>query len=193
MRDPIECVIPAAGESSRFGGNKLLEPWGTTVVVNRVVSTALSYCDRVIVVTGSEADAVRRVLPGDSRLETTNNDAFALGMFSSIQTGLRLTRSSTVMVMLGDMPGIPGAVVGAVLAAPAAPWIRPARKGVPGHPVRIARELVDELCSLPRATGRMRHVLDAHRGITIDTNDIGAVLDVDTRADYELLRRSHDA
>ena len=79
----ISAVLLAAGASRRLGRNKLLLEVGGRPVVRRAAAALLgAEVSEVIVVTGHEAEAVRRALGGlDVRL--VHNPAFADGQAAS--------------------------------------------------------------------------------------------------------------
>ncbi|MEM2320242.1 MAG: NTP transferase domain-containing protein, partial [Candidatus Bathyarchaeia archaeon] len=63
----ISLIVLAAGLSTRFGRNKLLERIGNYTIIERVVKSATSSnCDEVIVVLGHEAQRIKEVLKGFS-------------------------------------------------------------------------------------------------------------------------------
>ncbi len=101
----VSGIILAAGLSSRMGeANKLTTPWNGKALVQHVAEAALTSClDKVVVVTGHEAQDVEAVLP-EGCLIAWNGD-YAEGMAGSIRCGqYRLQGYGPLMVLLGDMP-----------------------------------------------------------------------------------------
>lgn len=187
MIQSIDCVIPAAGSASRFGRDKLSEPWENSTILETVVSQALRFFARVILVTGYNRETIKARFGNNERISITDNEEPGRGMFSSIQTGLRLVSSNRFAVTLGDMPGIPDDIIEMVLRCRLQYWCRPRYGKRPGHPVLMAEDLLSELLALPSETGTMRDVLLKYPGKEIRTDDIGVYLDVDTEADYKRL------
>lgn len=113
----------AAGESSRFGRNKLLEPFRGATLVHHVVAAALeSGLARVAVVLGNEGDRVRAALAPlgrDGRLGFVNNEAFAEGQSTSVVAGLEAVGDETeaVMFLLADQPAISAAILDRLIEA----------------------------------------------------------------------------
>ena len=65
MSFQIGALILAAGQSSRFGHNKLLEPLAGKVMVRHVAEAAVaSLLEPIFVVTGNEGDEIRSALDG---------------------------------------------------------------------------------------------------------------------------------
>ncbi len=184
----IDCVIPAAGEASRFGRNKLLEPWNHSTVIEVVVHQAHRFFERIILVTGNDQERIRERFPESDRIVCIENRDFRDGMFSSIQTGIRLVDGDRFLVMMGDMPAVPDEIIKTILACKDHFWCRPRYGQRPGHPVLISARLIDELLALPRKTGRMRDVLMRYPGKEFLTTDIGVFQDIDTEDDYSKLK-----
>ena len=51
----IDCLIPAAGFSSRMGNWKLTLPYKGSTIIESSIANAMNVCDRAIVVTGHRA------------------------------------------------------------------------------------------------------------------------------------------
>jgi molybdenum cofactor cytidylyltransferase len=187
----IWAVILAAGESRRMGTQKLLLPFGDTTVAGAVVKAAqASRVDGTIVVLGADRDAVRRELaPRGVRFAV--NEAYRLGMLSSIQAGLRALPGGTkaAVIMLGDQPFLGPGVVDAVVGA-----YRDGRQGIViptfqgrrGHPVLIDLRYRDEVLAFDPSDG-LRRLMMAHAGDVreIDAGDANILRDLDTPEDYE--------
>ena len=86
----VTAVLLAAGTSTRMGGvNKLLLPVGGMPLVRRSVETLLrASVGEVVVVLGHEAERVRAAV-GALPVRCVVNAAYASGMTSSIQAGVR--------------------------------------------------------------------------------------------------------
>jgi len=98
-------LILAAGLSSRMGNaNKLTTLWNNKPLVWHVANAALaSKLDKVLVVTGHDAQSVEATLP-DGCLTAWNGD-YAEGMAGSIRCGqYRMQGYGPLMILLGDMP-----------------------------------------------------------------------------------------
>jgi len=103
----ITCVVLAAGESKRFGSPKPLASISGLPAIAVICDMLLaSEVERVIVVLGHEAEAVRPAVPANARVRCIVNEGFRRGMTSSFQTGLSLAPSNATGIMLlpADMP-----------------------------------------------------------------------------------------
>ena len=153
----LDCIVPAAGASSRMGAWKLLLPWRGVTVIEAVVAEVLSCCSRAIVVAGHRAEELEALFRGAERVLVVRNPDWEKGMFTSLKRGAEEVRTEAFFVALADMPLIargtflaldalrrapvaqPGAQPGGAppgagpSAGPRA--FRPVSLGRPGHPV----------------------------------------------------------
>jgi molybdenum cofactor cytidylyltransferase len=195
-RDAVAAIVLAAGTSSRFdGANKLLLPFGDSVVIRRVVGTAIDAgVSTVVVVTGHQREQVESVLGGQPVEFAHNPDYLEGEMLSSIKTGIRhLQRTDTdaVLICLGDQPLLPGWVIQRLAHAyrqNCGEILAPRFGSQRGHPVLIARKWWEAALELPDGAF-MRDLLKAHSEAVsfIQVNTDAVLTDVDTP---ELYRRA---
>ena len=182
-------LVLAAGASRRMGRPKMLLRFGAETLLARIVRAQLaSALDRVVVVLGSEADAVRdgAALPEDTRLSVVVNPGWQEGMASSLRLGAEACRASdAILVSLGDQPGLTPERITAVLSAwrSGVPIVVPVHQDRPGHPVLFARALFDELRALRGDVGA-REVVRRHWAEAVRV-EAPPLADVDTEGDYE--------
>jgi molybdenum cofactor cytidylyltransferase len=185
----IEGILLAAGESRRMGFPKPLLRIGEDTYLTRLTAAILPTVDRLIVVIGAHAAAVRPAVPVDPRITIIENADFARGQLSSLKRGLTEMAASTrgVMVHLTDHPlVVPAtfvAVAEAFLSASTAIVIT-RYNGHRGHPVIFGREVFAELLQAPEEQGAKVVVnADAARVSYVDIDDPGILLDLDTPDD----------
>ena len=181
-------IILAAGLSSRMGANKVLLPWRDGQPLARHV--ALKYTaaiSQIIVVTGRDAAKVRAALT-ELPVTCVHNPDYATGeMLSSVKAGLRALPNdlAAAFIQPADMPGVPAAVIGQLLAEHEEGWnVAPMREGQRGHPVLLDRAYWRAMLDLP-AAAKPRDALAGSRLRLVEVEDEGVLLDVDTRAGYE--------
>jgi molybdenum cofactor cytidylyltransferase len=183
----ISAVLLAAGASRRLGRNKLLLEVGGRPVVRRVAEALLgAEVSEVIVVTGHEAEAVRRAL-GGLEVRLVHNPRFAEGQVTSLAAGLAR----------GDQPFLTEALVNALVrafagAAPpplaAAPFFGDRR----GTPTLFSAELRGDLARLQGDEGG-RSILarvqeeSPEQFLAVPWEEERAFLDLDTEEAYENL------
>ena len=196
----IDCVIPAAGLSSRMGTHKLLVDFGGKLLLRWAVDHALAACRTVIVVSGHEDPQVRVALPAHPRLRVVTNADYRRGMFSSIARGAAEVSTSWFFVAPADMPFITPelyrsvareaavSVGGATAGEGPTAWI-PQAAGLRGHPVLICSRIVPALTdeagtdAPPRP---MHQFLSSYETRIVPVEDDGAIIDIDTMAELEL-------
>lgn len=186
---PSVGIVTAAGSARRFGGAKLLANIGGAPLLERTIRALLDGgVDRVVVVLGPEADAIRRSVPalGEPKVTGVVNHAPERGMFSSIQVGAREAAGDPLVVLPGDMPYVDPATVAALLTAYARRHaiVSPRFNGKRGHPVVIPGRYREAILRA-EAGLTLSDVLRARTGerIDLDVHDRGVVRDVDVPAD----------
>jgi molybdenum cofactor cytidylyltransferase len=194
----IAAVILAAGGSTRMGESKQLLPLGGKPMVRHTTEAVCAAgLDQVVVVVGARAEAVQQALDG-LPVGFVLNEAWAEGMSTSLQAGLRALRPDiqAMLVVLADQPtlspGLLRMLVQRYLASGAA-IVAPFYQGQRGNPVLFDRAIFPELLAVKGDQGG-RELFARHRDKVerLETDDAAVVLDVDTRHDYEKVReRQH--
>jgi molybdenum cofactor cytidylyltransferase len=184
----IVAVVLAAGESSRMGRPKALLPIAGQTFIERIVAAlGRAGLEKIIVVLGHDAEAMRQKIAHLPVTILVNAD-YKKGQLSSLQTAVRhLLRDQTcsgMLVHLVDHPYIDAGLVKLLIrrfAESGRPIAVPRFHGKRGHPVIFARSLFDELLNAPEDQGA-KAVVGAHRDETleIDSEDEGITLDIDT-------------
>ena len=140
-------ILLAAGRSQRFGSaNKLLASFnGRPLVLHALAAARAAPVGRVIVVTGAQADRIARTTRlASPRARIVRARDHREGLAASLRAGLAALRpiERELFVFLGDMPAIPHGLALRLafrLTRDRAAAIRPAWKGVVGHPVLMRR------------------------------------------------------
>jgi molybdenum cofactor cytidylyltransferase len=189
----VAAILLAAGRSSRMAPrNKLLLPDARgTAMVARVADALLASRARpVLVVTGHEAAAVQAALAGRD-LRFAHAADFADGLSASLRAGLTVLPETAegVVIALGDMPLVDGALVDRLLDAfdpeEGRAIVQPAYDGKGGNPVLWGREFWAEMRALSGDSGA-RALLDRHADRLVRIEGGEAVLrDFDTPESLE--------
>ena len=164
----IDCVIPAAGLSSRLPEGKLTREFRGSPLIVHAVGNALAACERAIVVVGHSGEEVRIALAPlcgkePRRVVFVENPHYRRGMITSIAQGSMAVRTDRFFVAPGDMPFLRPALYRKIAAAdtngPGPPlagdddgaraerpvgWF-PTYRGDPGHPTLIRAIVRDAL------------------------------------------------
>jgi CTP:molybdopterin cytidylyltransferase MocA/NifU-like protein involved in Fe-S cluster formation len=184
----IAAVVLSAGASKRMGdANKLLAAVNGKPLAAWAVDAALaSRADPVVVVTGHQGDAVRRMLR-DRPLTFVHNPDFAAGLSTSLGAGIAALDDDIAgaLVCLADMPRVTAGHMDRLIDAFDADAIGiPVFDGRRGNPVLLPRRFFAEIKTIEGDVGARRliaHHAGAVRPVAMD--DDGVLVDVDTAAD----------
>jgi molybdenum cofactor cytidylyltransferase len=191
----LDAIVLAAGASSRFGGGKLLAPWGESVLLDGALATAFAApVQTVSVVWGADGhvpasvEAFAARTGATDRLRLVHADRHAEGMAASLAAGVTNLDSGSggVFVFLGDMPRIPAGIAaslaGALFAGAAA--AAPTFAGRRGHPVLFSSALYQELLSLSGDRGAASVLAGLGNSLAlVAAADDGILFDVDQPGD----------
>ena len=187
-------ILLAAGESQRFGSNKLLYP--VTDNTPMLLHTARKLAT---VLPGSIVVISQKLMPYTDQLEQLKqmglrvviNENAEHGMGSSIACGVRASQDAPGwLITLADMPYIKTETIalladklgnGAGIVAPVIEYEGEQRRG---HPVGFSQRYKDELLALDDDIGA-RHVIANHKSELelVPTHDAGVTVDVDQEID----------
>jgi len=178
-----DCVIPAAGASSRMGSWKPVLPFGDRTLIHTVVSAALLACRRVILVTGHRGAELAARFEGEPRVLVVHNAGWERGMFSSIQLGVGQVLTRRFFVTLADLPWITPEVYTTILGDEGSDVVFPVYGGRRGHPVLFHERVKPAVAAADPASGSMRAIARGFREAEIPWPDDSVIRDVDTPAD----------
>ena len=186
MKPTCTGILLAAGQSTRFGSNKLLAPLsdGTPMVI-ACACTLHAVLERFIAVVDDRQSAVARLL-AEAGLQVIANPRALEGMGTSIACGVAASPGTGGwLIALADMPGIPARVIQQVAGglARGADIVAPVCRGQRGHPVGFAARHAPALLALNADSGA-RDIITAHRDTLklIETPHSGVIVDIDTPA-----------
>jgi molybdenum cofactor cytidylyltransferase len=174
-----------------MGRQKLLLVLGGKAIVRWSVESLLPHVEDLVVVTGSDADAVRAALAGLA-VRFVRNPRPEAGQGSSIAVGVAAVSpsASAVIVALGDQPRLPPDVVPGLVAA----WRRtgtsivaPVYRGVQGTPVLFAAAVFPELVALTGDAGARGVVAARPERVERVVFEHAMPSDVDTPEDFARL------
>lgn len=189
----IGCVILAAGNSSRFGANKLLAKFrGGPLIARAFGAIPPELAPQTVAVTQYEAvEALAR----ESGFACVRNDAPELGISRSIRLGTeallsRRAELDGILYLVADQPLLTRETVLDLLEAfRQSPdrIIVPAAEGRQGNPCVFPKDLFPALCSLSGDRGG-RQIIRRHpeRVLTVNV-PLEALYDVDTVPELEQL------
>lgn len=183
----VAALLLAAGRSSRMGSNKLVKELEGKTLIAHVADQALAagFAD-VVVVTGHQAEAIRRALAGRP-VTWVHNVLYEQGMASSLKAGVEALPASVeaLLICLGDMPRVTAQQMQTIARAydPAKGHTIcvPVFQDQRGNPVLFGRRHFAEMRMLEGDRGA-RTLLAKHADQVreVDMTDDAVLTDVDT-------------
>jgi len=187
----INCIVLAAGCSSRFGTTKLLAKIGDESMIRRVVkSVSSSRVSSVYVVAGHDAARVSQEII-DLCDGIVVNSEYRSGMGSSIASGINSlpANSDGALIVLGDQPLVSPANFDALIEA----WskkrshaVLSRHAGVLSPPSLFPRSMFPRLESLRGDVGA-RSSLGVGEYEVVEFDSAWPLTDIDTREDLKKL------
>ena len=187
-------ILLAAGQSQRFGSDKLLHPLfhdeQTKPLILHTLTPWLAAFHRLNVVIRDDNPALFNTLNQcefASRLNLISAVDPDKGMSASLMTGINANAEANAwLIGLADMPFISECVINESLAAleDGAVITQPVFAGLPGHPVGFASQFRTQLLSLDGDKGAKAILKRNAKCIRhIQSPDDGIIRDIDLRRD----------
>ncbi len=181
----VECIITAAGLSTRMHQWKMLLPYQHKTILEICIDNALSFCSKVILVVGYRADELKSYFSERPNIEVVENSHYKDGLMSSIQCGMQYVRAPFFFICHGDMPCISTDIYENL-------WrnrdnkkvIFPGTKKLTGHPVLMPKKIIKVVNDDSRITSMKR--ISFQFGATflqLTNNEIHQ--DIDNEEDYK--------
>jgi molybdenum cofactor cytidylyltransferase len=180
-------LILAAGGGRRFGATKQLAPLRGRPLLSYAVAAMTEALERVIVVLGHDADAIRAQLDfGGAEIVVAED--WASGQAASLRCGLQAAgETDAVAITLGDQPFITPAVIRAALdQLPGHDAVRALYDGQPGHPVVLGPAVLAAAGELQGDQGA-RELLARFNVRRWDASGLADATDVDTPEELQAL------
>ena len=177
-------ILLAAGQSTRFGKDKLLHPLADGTPMGLASARRLrQVLPRCLGVVDDEAGETARLLES-ADLQVVANPQAATGMGSSIASGVAASPGAAGwLIALADMPYVPVPLIQVLVAAldDGADIVAPVYHGQRGHPVGFAARHGPALRALRGEQGA-RAIIEAHgdKLLLIESADRGVIHDIDT-------------
>ena len=192
----IAAVVLAAGASTRMGTAKqLLQIDGRPLVQHVLDNVQRSGVGEIILVLGHSAAAIQRELKLEGA-KVVLNENFLQGMGTSLKSGLARVDSQVqaALIILADQPFVRPATLDQLIAAherTRAQIVIPTYRGFRGNPVLLDRSVFPEVMGLSGDIG-CRAIFGEHQDgiVKLEVGDVGILLDIDQKKDYESLRNS---
>lgn len=188
----ISLIVLAAGLSTRFGRNKLLEKIYDYPLIGRVVKSAVSSkCDEVVIVLGYEAQKIKDALKNFNCKFVFNED-YKKGQSSSVKTGVSAVMSyaEAVMVLPGDVALITPTPINMVIEEYKkyrSPIVVASYKGRSGHPILFDKSLFKDIMEINEETMGLKAVVNRHRQLIrkVEVGSDEVLIDIDSEEDFK--------
>lgn len=181
-----DCIITAAGLSSRMGSWKMMLPYCQSTILDESLKNALAFCDRVILVVGHRGDELEARYGGRDDILVVHNPDYEQGLGSSIRCALAASDADYLFISHGDLPCIPRDVYQQLWQARGHDALFPTHRGEAGHPVLLPKSLARMLATAPVQMS-VRRWLQGHPHRFVPVESPAILFDVDTPARYQAL------
>ncbi|MCT4706521.1 NTP transferase domain-containing protein [Enterobacteriaceae bacterium H16N7] len=183
MNNGPECVMLAAGLSSRMGAWKMMLPWGDTTILDSAIENALGFCSRIILVTGHRAAELHVRYGEHPQITLAYNADYLNGMFSSVVCGVMQTRGDHFFLALGDMPAVTPAVYAKLWAQRGEFCIVPEYNSYRGHPALLPAAMRRIILAAPGET-TLKPLMQRFGRVSVPVDEQAIHEDIDTPAQY---------
>jgi molybdenum cofactor cytidylyltransferase len=181
--------------SSRMGEVKQLLRLGERMLLEQVLDNVRgSRVDEVVLVLGYAAEAIMECVPRKN-VKIVINEAYREGMGTSLRAGLSALSSQidAALIVFVDQPMVRPATLNLLMhqyRESSGQIIVPMYKGFRGNPILLDRSVFPEVMAL-RGDVDCRAIFGNHLDaiVKVPVMDVGVLLDLDSQADIERLKR----
>jgi molybdenum cofactor cytidylyltransferase len=183
----VAAILLAAGKSRRMGSCKQLLPLGESTVIGRcIVALVTGGASEIVVVVSEEGNGVAEAVR-DYPVRIAVNPECEGDMASSVRAGRdALTAGANgVIVSLCDYPLVSAGTINSLVVEhgdSSGSIIIPCHKERRRHPLLFPRTILNELAEEQTLRDLVRR--DPNRIRSLDVDDQGVLLDMDTPEDY---------
>lgn len=183
----LHAIVLAAGSGSRFGGGKLMAPWRDGVLLDGALDAAFAApVEAMHVVVGADPAVAAHAQARGARIVEAEDHA--LGLAASLKAGVAALPDDAAgaLVLLGDMPRVPHAVLPPLVAAVQAGALAaaPTFEGRLGNPVALSAALFPKVMALEGDRGARALIEGLGEALVrIPAPDAGILFDVDRPED----------
>lgn len=186
QRQHVDCVMPAAGLSSRMGRWKMMLPYLHHTILDESIENALGFCSRLILVVGHRGDELVQRYQNNDNIVVVVNPGFEQGMFSSIQQGVKQVKTDNFFICHGDMPCISADIYQDVWDKRGQHTVFPGTVETPGHPVLLCYSMASAITHAP-LDSKMKRLIQSGEVRYVGMKRSEILLDIDTQEAYDEL------
>ncbi|WP_279156648.1 NTP transferase domain-containing protein [Obesumbacterium proteus] len=186
-RENVDCIITAAGLSSRMGQWKMMLPYKEGTILDSSIENARQFCSHIILVVGYRGDELYERYNTASDITVVVNNNYASGLFSSIQAAGPIVKTDYCFITHGDIPCLNREIFHQVWLKRGSYALLPCHQGTPGHPVLLPQSIMKRACQDDVAVSSMREFLLAGEYRYLNMLQPETVMDIDTPEAYQRL------
>ena len=181
-----DCIMPAAGLSSRMGQWKLLLDYNGKTIIENAISNAAGFTNNIFVSGGYRITELKDLIGENDQIQIIENAHYQKGMLTSIKAALPFIKTSKFFISLSDMPLIPRDIYLQMSFTNFSDALFPVFNKRRGHPVLVDTKLKEKIMSAPDSW-KMKDVLKDCDVSELKVESDGIFFDVDTKEDYRNL------
>ncbi len=179
-----DCLITAAGFSSRMGDWKMILPYHGTTLLETSIARAKACCARIILILGYRAEELTEQYANQPGITLVVNPHPEAGLLSSIQAGLQHSEHPYIFLTHGDMPRIEAETFFSLWSKKGDKVLFPSYQNKVGHPVLIPRAVAQNMQNATGYDSPKKWLLtQAHE--YIEQASPGILFDIDTPEQYQ--------
>lgn len=183
----VDCIIPAAGLSSRMGQWKMMLPWRNGTILDASIKNAQQFCSHIILVTGHRHEELNARYFREPGITLVHNPDYQQGLLSSVSVGVNAAAADYCFISHGDLPCLHQDVFESLWIQRINGVLLPHYQGTPGHPILAKRDVLQQCLQHPRGLSVRRSLLAfKHKIIALDYPEI--IFDVDTPENFKRLQ-----
>lgn len=186
----FSAIILSAGYSSRMGSFKpFLKIDGRPFTERAVALFMEAGLSDIVIVTGNQSEMLTNSLE-NFPVKCVENKDFAMGMFTSVQTGVRNLGECTAFFLLPvDIPLVRPQTIRYIINSynPQSNVIIPAFMGESGHPPLISFTLKNKILTYNGEGGLVGFFQKSAKTVKLPVGDECILMDCDTPEDYQRL------
>lgn len=187
----VDCIITAAGLSSRMGQWKMMLPWQDGTILDASIKNAQRCCSHIILVVGFRHRELMTRYSDLPNMTLIYNPDFRQGLYSSVKAGIQALRHDYCFITHGDLPCLNDGVYHDLWQQRFEGTLLPHYAGVPGHPILSSTNNLRRCLSGPLRTS-VRQSLLSGPCRTLTLNNPAIILDIDTPEDFIRLNNGTD-
>lgn len=187
MKMKIDCIILAAGMSTRIKEWKMLLPFGESTILETCINNALNFCENVILVVGYQSSVLIEQFSDKKNVTIIKNSDYKKGMFKSVQIGVSAVTTDYFFISHGDLPLITPDIFKILSAYKGTKAVFPVNKEKRGHPVLLPKTIIEQILQ-EQEDSSMKELLSTYPTQLVQVNSDCIYTDIDTHEDYIRLK-----